>query len=128
MNGLATSRSIAAHSGEDDSEDRPSEDVHGGSEQGIHGGARRVFRRILVRSNDDTTQFFVEHHVLSPGRDVGDPGLQLVAGFTLGVSNKLLEPFTGAVLAKILVLVFIVLFIQRRPRGLFPPQGRSAEA
>jgi len=59
---------------------------------------------------------------------VGNLWGTLVAGFTLGVSNKLLEPFTGAVLAKILVLVFIVLFIQRRPRGLFPPQGRSAEA
>jgi urea transport system permease protein len=34
----------------------------------------------------------------------------------------------GAVLAKILVLVFIILFIQRRPRGLFPQRGRSVEA
>lgn len=59
---------------------------------------------------------------------VGNLWGTLVAGLTLGISNKLLEPFAGAVLAKILVLVFIVLFIQRRPRGLFPPQGRSAEA
>ncbi len=47
---------------------------------------------------------------------------------TLGVANKLLEPVSGAVLAKILVLVFIILFIQRRPRGLFAQSGRSAEA
>ncbi len=47
---------------------------------------------------------------------------------TLGVANKLLEPVSGAVLAKILVLVFIILFIQRRPRGLFAQAGRSAEA
>ena len=59
---------------------------------------------------------------------VGNLWGTLVAGLTLGVSNKLLEPLTGAVLAKIIVLVFIVLFIQRRPRGLFPPRGRSAEA
>jgi urea transport system permease protein len=59
---------------------------------------------------------------------VGNLWGTLVAGLTLGISNKLLEPFVGAVLAKIFVLVFIVLFIQARPRGLFPPQGRSAEA
>ena len=47
---------------------------------------------------------------------------------TLGVANKLMEPWAGAVLAKILVLVFIILFIQKRPRGLFPQRGRAAEA
>ncbi len=47
---------------------------------------------------------------------------------TLGIANKFLEPFAGAVLAKILILVFIILFIQKRPRGLFPPRGRAAEA
>lgn len=51
----------------------------------------------------------------------------LVAGLSLGVANKFLEPFAGAVLAKILVLVFIILFIQKRPRGLFPQKGRAAE-
>ena len=52
----------------------------------------------------------------------------LVAGLSLGVANKLLEPWAGAVLAKILVLVFIILFIQKRPRGLFPQKGRAADA
>ena len=52
----------------------------------------------------------------------------LVGSLTLGVANKFLEPFSGAVLAKILVLVFIILFIQKRPRGLFPQKGRAAEA
>lgn len=51
----------------------------------------------------------------------------LVAGFSLGIANKFLEPYAGAVLAKILVLVFIILFIQKRPRGLFPQKGRAAE-
>ncbi|MCA9326849.1 urea ABC transporter permease subunit UrtB, partial [Candidatus Saccharibacteria bacterium] len=51
----------------------------------------------------------------------------MVAGLSLGVANKFLEPFAGAVLAKILVLVFIILFIQKRPRGLFPQKGRAAE-
>lgn len=52
----------------------------------------------------------------------------LVAGFSLGIANKFLEPFAGAVLAKILVLIFIILFIQKRPRGLFPQKGRAADS
>ncbi|MEM1110287.1 MAG: urea ABC transporter permease subunit UrtB [Pseudomonadota bacterium] len=51
----------------------------------------------------------------------------LAAAFTLGVANKFMEPWTGAVLAKILVLVFIILFIQRRPRGLFAARGRTTD-
>lgn len=58
---------------------------------------------------------------------VGNLWGTLVGALTLGVVNKILEPATGAVLAKILVLVFIILFIQRRPRGLFPKRGRGAE-
>lgn len=50
-----------------------------------------------------------------------------VGGNTLGIVNKVLEPYAGAVLAKIFVLVFLILFIQRRPRGLFPQKGRAAE-
>jgi urea transport system permease protein len=46
----------------------------------------------------------------------------------LGLANKLLEPFIGAVLAKILLLVLIILFIQKRPRGLFALKGRAVEA
>jgi urea transport system permease protein len=58
---------------------------------------------------------------------VGNLWGTLVGGLTLGVANKLMEPWTGAVLAKILVLVFIILFIQKRPRGLFPQRGRAAD-
>lgn len=57
---------------------------------------------------------------------VGNLWGTLVAGMSLGVINKVLEPWAGAVLAKILVLVFIILFIQKRPRGLFPQKGRAA--
>lgn len=59
---------------------------------------------------------------------VGNLWGTLVGGLTLGVANKVLEPWSGAVLAKILVLVFIILFIQKRPRGLFPQRGRAAES
>ncbi len=58
---------------------------------------------------------------------VGNLWGTLVAGLTLGVANKLLEPLAGAMLAKILILVAIILFIQKRPRGLFPQRGRAVE-
>ena len=58
---------------------------------------------------------------------VGNLWGTLISGLTLGIVGKFLEPVTGAVLAKILVLIFIILFIQRRPRGLFPQKGRAAE-
>ncbi|MGH8492716.1 MAG: urea ABC transporter permease subunit UrtB [Moraxellaceae bacterium] len=59
---------------------------------------------------------------------VGNLWGTLVGAMGLGIFNKFLEPYAGAVLAKILVLVFIILFIQKRPRGLFPQKGRAAEA
>ncbi|MDQ6629800.1 MAG: urea ABC transporter permease subunit UrtB [Pseudomonadota bacterium] len=59
---------------------------------------------------------------------VGQLAGTVVAGLGLGVLNKLLEGVAGAVLAKIMVLVFIVIFIQRKPSGLFALRGRSAEA
>ena len=58
---------------------------------------------------------------------VGNLWGTFTAALSLGVANKLMEPWVGAVLAKILVLVFIILFIQRRPRGLFPQRGRAVE-
>lgn len=58
---------------------------------------------------------------------VGNLWGTLISGLSLGVIGKFLEPATGAVLAKILVLVFIILFIQKRPRGLFPQKGRAAD-
>ena len=59
---------------------------------------------------------------------VGNLWGTLVGAMTLGVANKFLEPYSGAVLAKILVLIFIILFIQKRPKGLFALKGRGAEA
>jgi len=56
---------------------------------------------------------------------VGRLAGSIVASLGLGLTNELLEPFTGAVLGKIAVLVLIILFIQRRPQGLFSLRGRS---
>ena len=59
---------------------------------------------------------------------VGNLWGTLVGAFTLGIANKFLEPVAGAILGKIIVLGAIILFIQRRPRGLFALKGRTAEA
>ncbi|MEL7542316.1 MAG: urea ABC transporter permease subunit UrtB [Pseudomonadota bacterium] len=59
---------------------------------------------------------------------VGNLWGTLVSAFTLGIANKFMEPWTGAVLAKIMILVAIILFIQKRPRGLFALKGRAIEA
>jgi len=58
---------------------------------------------------------------------VGNLWGSLIGGMSMGIFNKLLEPYAGAVLAKIFVLVALILFIQIRPRGLFPPAGRASE-
>jgi urea transport system permease protein len=58
---------------------------------------------------------------------VGQLAGTVYAGLGLGILNKLLEGWQGAVLAKIMVLVLIVMFIQKRPQGIFALKGRSAE-
>jgi urea transport system permease protein len=59
---------------------------------------------------------------------VGNLWGTVMGALTLGIVNKFLEPVAGAVLGKIVVLVLLILFIQRRPRGMFPLKGRAAEA
>ena len=58
---------------------------------------------------------------------VGQLAGTVVAALGLGALNKFIEPFWGAVIAKIVILLVIVLFVQKRPQGLFAPKGRSAE-
>jgi urea transport system permease protein len=58
---------------------------------------------------------------------VGNLWGTLISAFSLGIANKLLEPFAGAVLGKIVILVLLILFIQKRPRGLFALKGRAVE-
>jgi urea transport system permease protein len=58
---------------------------------------------------------------------VGNLWGSLIGGMSIGTVHELLEPYAGAVLAKIFVLIALILFIQARPRGLFPPKGRASE-
>jgi urea transport system permease protein len=58
---------------------------------------------------------------------VGQLAGTIIAAIGLGEINKFLEPFTGAVLGKIFVLIIIILFIQKRPQGMFALKGRTAE-
>lgn len=59
---------------------------------------------------------------------VGQLAGTVYAAMGLGILNKFIEGWAGAVLAKIAVLVFIIIFIQKRPQGIFAIKGRSAEA
>ena len=58
---------------------------------------------------------------------VGNLWGTLSGAFILGIGNKFLEPYSGAVLAKIITLIFLILFIQKRPKGMFALKGRAAE-
>jgi urea transport system permease protein len=72
-------------------------------------------------------QYIIDSFMVVVFGGVGNLWGTLIGGMSLGVANKVLEPWAGAVLAKIVVLVALILFIQRRPRGLFPQKGRAAE-
>ena len=71
--------------------------------------------------------YIVESFMVVVFGGVGSLWGTLTAGLSLGLAEKFMEPWAGSVLAKILLLVFIILFIQKRPRGLFPQKGRAAE-
>jgi len=71
--------------------------------------------------------FIVDSFMVVVLGGVGQLAGTITAALGLGLANKLLEPVAGAVLAKIVVLAFIILFIQRRPQGLFALRGRAAD-
>lgn len=59
---------------------------------------------------------------------VGNLWGTLCGGLIMGMASKLLEPLSGAMLSKIVILIALIIFIQKRPRGLFPQRGRAVEA
>ncbi|WP_405048096.1 urea ABC transporter permease subunit UrtB [Flexibacterium corallicola] len=94
---------------------------------GIAGMAGVALSQISNVSPNLGQTYIIDSFMVVVFGGVGNLWGTLVGAFTLGVANKFLEPYSGAVLAKILTLVFIVLFIQKRPRGLFAQKGRAVE-
>jgi urea transport system permease protein len=95
---------------------------------GIAGIAGVALSQIGNVSPNLGTIYIVDSFLVVVFGGVGNLLGTLVGSLSLGIVNKFLEPVAGAILAKIVVLVAIILFIQRRPRGLFAPKGRTAEA
>ncbi len=96
---------------------------------GIAGIAGVALSQIDNVSPDLGQGYIIDSFMVVVFGGVGNLWGTLVGALSLGVANKFLEPYLGsAVLAKIVVLVLIILFIQRRPRGLFALRGRAVEA
>jgi urea transport system permease protein len=95
---------------------------------GIAGLAGCALSQIGNVGPDLGQQYIVDSFLVVVLGGVGQLAGTVVAALGLGVLNKVLEGWAGAVLAKIMVLLFIVVFIQKRPQGLFAMKGRSAEA
>ena len=95
---------------------------------GIAGMAGVALSQIDNVSPNLGTGYIIDSFMVVVFGGVGSLAGTLVGALTLGVLNKVMEPYAGAVLAKVVVLVGIMLFIQRRPRGMFALKGRAAEA
>ncbi|KAB0678523.1 urea ABC transporter permease subunit UrtB [Aureimonas leprariae] len=95
---------------------------------GIAGIAGVALSQIDNVSPDLGQGYIIDSFMVVVFGGVGNLWGTLVGAMTLGVVNKFLEPFAGAVIGKIAVLVLIILFIQKRPRGLFALKGRFVEA
>jgi len=95
---------------------------------GIAGMAGVALSQIGNVSPNLGTFYIVDSFLVVVFGGVGNLMGTLVGALSLGIVNKFLEPVAGAILGKIVVLVAIILFIQRRPRGLFALRGRTAEA
>ena len=94
---------------------------------GIAGMAGVALSQIGNVSPNLGTIYIVDSFMVVVFGGVGSLAGTLAGAMTLGIVNKLLEPVAGAVLGKVAVLVAIILFIQKRPRGLFALKGRAAE-
>jgi urea transport system permease protein len=95
---------------------------------GIAGMAGVALSQIGNVSPNLGTIYIVDSFLVVVFGGVGSLTGTLVGAMGLGIVNKFLEPVAGAVLGKVLILVAIILFIQRYPRGLFALKGRTVEA
>jgi urea transport system permease protein len=94
---------------------------------GIAGVAGVALSQLTNVGPDLGQSYIIDSFMVVVFGGVGNLWGSLIGGTSMGVVNQLLEPWAGAVLAKIFVLVALILFIQARPRGLFPQKGRAAE-
>ena len=94
---------------------------------GIAGVAGVALSQLTNVGPDLGQSYIIDSFLVVVFGGVGNLWGSLIGGMSMGIVNNLLEPYAGAVLAKIFVLVALILFIQVRPRGLFPPKGRAAE-
>ncbi len=94
---------------------------------GIAGIAGVALSQIANVSPNLGQNYIIDSFMVIVFGGVGNLFGTLVGAMTLGVTTQLVEPTLGAVAAKVLILVFIIIFIQFRPRGLFPQRGRAAE-
>lgn len=95
---------------------------------GIAGMAGVALSQIDNVSPNLGQNYIIDSFIVVVVGGVGNLWGTLFGALILGIVDKFVEPLTGAVLGKIVVLVFLILFIQRRPRGLFPLKGRAVEA
>jgi urea transport system permease protein len=95
---------------------------------GVAGMAGVALSQIDNVSPNLGQNYIIDSFIVVVVGGVGNLWGTLLGAMVLGIVDKFLEPFSGAVLAKIFVLVLLILFIQRRPQGLFPLKGRVAEA
>ncbi len=95
---------------------------------GVAGLAGCALSQVTNVGPDLGQAYIVDSFMVVVFGGVGQLAGTVVAALGLGFVNKLLESWSGAVIAKIAVLVFIVLFIQKRPQGLFALKGRAVEA
>jgi len=95
---------------------------------GIAGMAGVALSQIGNVSPNLGTIYIVDSFLVVVFGGVGNLTGTLVGAMSLGIVNKFLEPVAGAVLGKVVILIAIIIFIQRRPRGLFALKGRTVEA
>ena len=94
---------------------------------GLAGAAGCVFTLIGGLKPDMGQEFIIDSFLVVATGGVGNLAGVCASGFGLGLLNKFLEPVTQAVFAKVFVLVAVIIFLQFKPAGLFPPKGRLAD-
>ena len=92
---------------------------------GVAGVAGVALSQLTNVGPDLGQSYIIDSFLVVVFGGVGNLWGSLIGGVSMGVVNNLLQPYAGAVLAKIFVLVALILFIQVRPRGLFPQKGRA---